>query len=825
MLKFWNTWAVCCLLTIPQFASAQASSTEYVPNRPAVTCPGPRNRTDPCPSSLHSVDESIPVAQQQNLRSLPQNFWTDQKNLWTSPRHLREEDVQWLVPATFLSAIVIGNDRGIESHLPDSPSTIKRSQDVSNYGVAVLVAAGTGAYVLGQATGNDRMRETGWLSGEAFINTLLVTEAVKEMAGRQRPLDASGQGRFRKHGDSFPSQHAAAAWSIASVIANEYPGRIPQLLAYGAASAVTVARVTGRKHFASDALIGSALGWYVGRQVYRAHAGDSDANAGWGTFVRSEHRSLSAEDMASPFVPLDSWVYPVLARLESQDYIDTAFAGLRPWTRMECARLVQELGASVADAPDSNSSFPRQAYDALAEEFSTELAQFDGGLNRHARVESVYTRYMEISGTPLNDSFHFGQTIANDYGRPFAEGSNVITGASGWASAGPAMIYVRGEYQHAPATPPLPYSVRRMVAIMDNNPVQPASPTSATDRYRAVEAYAAIKMEGVQVSVGKQSLWWGPGETGPLMFSDNADAIPMLRLTETSPLKLPSFFHWLGPMRWDSFLGQLQGHQFPQDPWIHAEKISFKPTPNLEFGFSRSVIFAGDGYPLTSPHPFTFSSFWRSFASVGDNPSASPGTQNDVGDRRGGFDFSYRLPGLRNWVSIYSDSMTDDDPSPLSAPKRSALNPGIYLRQIPRISKLDLRVESAITDLPDTTTRGPGRFFYWNAAYHDSHTNYGDLLGSSVGRAARFIDAHTRYWLSSRRTVELEYRTLAVDHSLLATGGQVNDWTAKSRWLLYPTVELLAAFQYERWHLPALSTDGQRNVAASFQLTYRPPSH
>jgi len=33
--------------------------------------------------------------------------------------------------------------------------------------------------------------------------------------------------------------------------------------------------------------------------------------------------------------------------------------------------------------------------------------------------------------------------------------------------------------------------------------------------------------------------------------------------------------------------------------FIHGQNISFKPTTNFEFGFYRTTIFAGKGYPFT----------------------------------------------------------------------------------------------------------------------------------------------------------------------------------------------------------------------------------
>ena len=194
-----------------------------------------------------------------------------------------------------------------------------------------------GSYLWGQFTKNDYLRDTGFLAGEAAANSFLVSEALKYPLGRQRPTEGNGKGDFFSGGQSFPSEHAAAAWSIATVVANRYPGFLPSLLSYGAASAITISRMTGRNHFASDVFVGSALGWYFGRETVRKSA---DKDSGYGedfernpeTVSESESRRHDPDYMASPYVPLDSWVYPAFDRLAALGVAPTAFAGLRPWT-------------------------------------------------------------------------------------------------------------------------------------------------------------------------------------------------------------------------------------------------------------------------------------------------------------------------------------------------------------------------------------------------------------------------------------------------------------------------------------------------------------
>ena len=59
---------------------------------------------------------------------------------------------------------------------------------------------------------------------------------------------------------------------MASVVAHEYSGhRWVPYVAYGTAAAVGAARVAAQRHYLSDVLVGGALGYAIGRYVYRTH--------------------------------------------------------------------------------------------------------------------------------------------------------------------------------------------------------------------------------------------------------------------------------------------------------------------------------------------------------------------------------------------------------------------------------------------------------------------------------------------------------------------------------------------------------------------------
>src|SRR5205807_10510585 len=178
---------------------------------------------------------------------------------------------------------------------------------------------------------------------------------LKYSFGRERPTTDQGRMDFFKSGNSFPSDHAAAAWSAATVIAHEYPGFVTKTLAYGLATAVSASTVIGKDHSPSDALVGSAIGWLIGRQIYRAHHDPDLGGTTVGDLPGKEKRAgeRDRQDMGSPFVPLDSWVYSTLERLAALRYVSSAILGLKPWTRMECARLTEEAAEALQAADAS----------------------------------------------------------------------------------------------------------------------------------------------------------------------------------------------------------------------------------------------------------------------------------------------------------------------------------------------------------------------------------------------------------------------------------------------------------------------------------------
>jgi membrane-associated phospholipid phosphatase len=210
------------------------------------------------------------------ITKVARNVWMDQKDMWSSPFRIRSVDdaLPWILVGAGTAGF-IASDHWTAHQLPNTVDQVSISHDVSQLGAGyTIVPIAAGFYIGGAFAHNEKARETGILGAEAIIDATIVAEVFKVTMRRQRPLDANGtsDGDFFQGGSSFPSGHAAVSWALASVVAHEYNENIwYPIAAYSLASLVSFSRLSGQNHFPSDIFVGSALGWFTGRYVFKTH--------------------------------------------------------------------------------------------------------------------------------------------------------------------------------------------------------------------------------------------------------------------------------------------------------------------------------------------------------------------------------------------------------------------------------------------------------------------------------------------------------------------------------------------------------------------------
>lgn len=252
---------------IPATSSQVSPAAPRPPqNAPAQTAPP---QTAPTPPADRDV----------SWHKLPRNFLHDQKEIWLFPVQLAHGK-HWLPFAG-----VVGVTAGLIAADAHDTSNFRRTTSFSGFNrgfsgpitAAEIAAVPAAFYALGLARKNSYAQKTALLAGEAVADGMVLTIVIKALSRRLRPSNIAPRGNFsdtffRSHpsivgaGSAFPSGHAMAAFSVATVVARRYrKHRWVPWVAYGLAGTISFSRVTLQSHFPSDVFLGAALGYSIAR--------------------------------------------------------------------------------------------------------------------------------------------------------------------------------------------------------------------------------------------------------------------------------------------------------------------------------------------------------------------------------------------------------------------------------------------------------------------------------------------------------------------------------------------------------------------------------
>ncbi len=251
------TIAIAVLAPTWSMAQSQANSpafatTEWTPANDAALPDAPSTAKD------HSFGASLGRA--------AKTIGEDELHIIKSPFSVSA--LKWDALVVGATGILIAKDESVLHDVPASwHNTSINISDAGTYGLGAVAGS---IFVTGLVTHNEHATDTGIRSAEATVDSAILYAALKAVLARQRPYTGAGEGRFFSgnwKSGSFPSGHAAVAWTLASVMAHEYPNWPMRLLMYGAATAVSTTRVTGGVHFPADVFSGSVIGFGVGTYV------------------------------------------------------------------------------------------------------------------------------------------------------------------------------------------------------------------------------------------------------------------------------------------------------------------------------------------------------------------------------------------------------------------------------------------------------------------------------------------------------------------------------------------------------------------------------
>lgn len=388
-------------------------------------------------------------------------------------------------------------------------------------------------------------------------------------------------------------------------------------------------------------------------------------------------------------VPVGSWVYPSLERLASEGLIPSGMLMSRPLSRAEAYRLVKE--ASFAN--------PSQAalidIQALERELSPEkgLSIGFGSL----KLEDASFKYVYSDGEPylLN---------VNNRGDILGNGSNFRAGLSASASVGSHLgLYLNPEFRY------------------------PEGLSGDGQEVVLVEGYAALIIWNIELTAGRQALWWGPGVHGALLLSNNARPFDLVKLTNPEPFALPWVFRHIGLLKLTGFVTRLEDDRDFANPYLAGARLDILPHPYVSIGLARTAMFGGAGRHVDA------GVIWDVITAKTENVAAEPGNQ------LGSFDAKITLPFSFQKVVIYGELGGEDEAG--SLPSRNAHLVGVNLPGAFGLDALDLSVEYAETYI----SKYPG-MWYRHHIYTTGYTYDGRVIGHHMGTDAKdlFLSASYR---------------------------------------------------------------------------------
>ncbi len=436
-------------------------------------------------------------------------------------------------------------------------------------------------------------------------------------------------------------------------------------------------------------------------------------------FISAGTLAAQWETDSEPNAGLDDSIYRFLDRLEAAGLSVKYIAGISPVSRSEIARILIEAEETARKRPGLSS-------DSMDEEIRYYMRKYGfsvaarGGFGPPARADFslLYgnigqprnTAKPEVFFTPCDSISIRTTALDGAFPREGLQGRRVEDGVQEFSGISCNARLVSFLCFHAAPEIRLGH---------DHDPGENAFDVEWRD------TYVKLSVLGLELEAGWQNLRWGPGRHDGVILTRNAAPLPLVRITPTSPFRLPWIFSLIGDIKFDLFVSRLEKDRHIPRPFFAGLKVSFRPLPWIELGTVRTVMFGGDGRP-----PVDADMLWKIWWGRYDNPH---GGEEDLSNQLAGFDGSIRINLFGVGFNVYGEAVGEDETNMFPYKWSTVL--GILITGLPPGKSFDFRLEWAHTH----------RVAYAHGTYRTGYRYRGMPLGHHVGRDGRDIYAEIAF--------------------------------------------------------------------------------
>lgn len=231
--------------------------------------------------------------------------------------------------------------------------------------------------------------------------------------------------------------------------------------------------------------------------------------------------------------------------------------------------------------------------------------------------------------------------------------------------------------------------------------------------------------EYLSLQAGKITAWYGPGRRGALIFTNNAEPYPGVRIRNPVPIPMPGFLSFLGHFQYDLFFARMNEDRPVPETTLSGFRVALRPSRYLEIGASRAMHFGGEG------RDGGFDAWWDSFK--GEVEGDVPNYRNQLG----GFDIQLTLPFKAFPLQLYFEAAGEDQSRGdgiefIPMPEKWSYLGGVFFPAIFGNPYVDFRAEFA-----DNRVHHEGDIWYTHP--YSPHGYKGRILGHPMGTDARDI--------------------------------------------------------------------------------------
>jgi len=241
-------------------ASAQAQTT---PVSPSVLNDVDATQASQAQTPTADQEQKPPAAVGEEGHKETRGFFSALgHNLADDVKHIpRKNSVYWMAGGAGLAYAVHPVDHTLNARLAGHSNPFVAGDYIGS--MFTIGAAGIGAYLYGRATMSPRTEHLGMDEIEGVLLAEGISEGMKQVVRRKRPVPASG---ILHSGFSMPSGHATITFTAATILQQHlgYKAGIPTYLV---ATYVAMSRLHDNVHWASDVAMGAATGIMIGRSV------------------------------------------------------------------------------------------------------------------------------------------------------------------------------------------------------------------------------------------------------------------------------------------------------------------------------------------------------------------------------------------------------------------------------------------------------------------------------------------------------------------------------------------------------------------------------